>query len=165
MNTQSVNQPEPAAGNPIRRPWQALLLTVLQAVNTVMLVVSGVNVRDKVFVDTDGTSMDGSGLSIFTFMIAGLSLLLTVGLARRSNLAWAFVVIVSALNALRSLGNPLALGFSVAILVLALMPTTSSWYRKKAGRTNLSISKGFLVVMALFVLCALGFFALLTFAG
>jgi hypothetical protein len=143
---------EPAAAT---RPWQAAVLTALQAAGTVLLVIAAFAARNDVFVSSDGAIVEGGGVSAFLLVLAAVSLLLTIGLARRNNLAWALTVVGGGLSVLSfTIVNVLT---GAGTLVLALMPTTRAWYRRRDRRSNLSVSKGFIAVISVVVLAFLAF--------
>jgi hypothetical protein len=136
---------------------------------------------------TDDSSLDvvtTRVLSVPQLLLAGIALAITVGLARRSNVAWTSSVIGTIVTAVTAgkgildgganVAYVVTLVLMVAVLGASLMPATIVNYRPKKGRNQLSVGRisasdmqtsmkklvgigvFFVVVLALFALMASG---------
>lgn len=141
------DQPEQAlssgrTGDAERRPWQALLLTTLYAINTVLLVIAGLSGTTKTTVLPDGsTVLVEYSISVLPLILSILSLAITIGLWFRKNAAWAAAVIVCAVSLVMGGFQIARLVVLVPLLVLLFLPVTRSWYKPTHGRDQLSVSK------------------------
>lgn len=137
---------EPDPNTPAGRPATAVALTIFAGLYTALLILS----------------LHPVGLALGL-----ISYLITRGLWRGDNVAWALVIILNIIGgALSLLGADLiGLAVNVGVLVCALLPTTRAYYRpKKSGeRDQLSFSwKGAVQIAALLVI---GIIAILVIAG
>jgi len=142
--------------NLITRPWGVKALTGLMALQTIGLLTLGL--------------LSGQALLL---VIAVFDVLITFALYKGKNWAWALVILANALAVLGSV--PVITNFStivptsilqallsILVLVIALIPTTRSYYKgSTSGKNQLSIGGlGFKIFLGIILLIVLLFSAL-----
>ena len=138
------------------RPWGVKALTGLMGLQTVMLL-------------TIGLLSGQASFLVFTVLVG----LITFALYKGKNWAWALIILANALAVLGSLPvitnystitttSILQALLSIPVLIIALIPTTRSYYKSSSsGRNQLSIGGlGFKIFLGIILLCVILFGAL-----
>lgn len=164
-----------------------MVLVAVWTLNTLSRVAGSFAERETLDFTDDGSLevVTTRVLSVPHLLLAGIALTITIGLARRSNVAWALSVIGAVFTAVAAGkgivdGGPNAayvvtLVLLAAVLGVSLMPATIANYRPKNGRNQLSVgrisasdmqtSKKKLIGIGVFALVVLALFALTALGG